>query len=401
MLPFTKKNIKFVSAIKKRIREDELTKLRVKHDLWYKAFEKQEGNKVWLDGKQYLMLSSNDYLGLGVDPRVREAARDALHIWGTSPTGSRFANGSRYYHQELEEQIADFLDQEACHVHSAGYLSCVASVSCFLGKGDVALVDKNVHSSLWEGLRLSMATIEKFAHNSLASLEEELSFVFHDRKKLIVVEGVYSMEGHVCPLDKVVGLAQKYDCFLVLDDAHGFGVLGDRGQGTADFFGVEDSVDVICGSFSKSLASTGGFVAGDKELIDFLRTYSKQTIFSAAINPTQAAIASKALEIHQNEPEHLERLWQNTRRYHALLESLGLDFWESKTPAVPIVAGNKERAYFFSERLKEKGVYANLILPPGVPPGKELIRTAISASFNDEDMERIEEAVTYAAKALV
>jgi 8-amino-7-oxononanoate synthase len=400
MLPFKKQKPPFVSAIKKRILNDDLTKLRVKHDLWYQAFERQERNKVWLKGKQYIMLSSNDYLGLGFDLRVREAAREALDIWGTSPTGSRFANGSRFYHQELEEKMAAFLGKESCHIHSAGYLSCVAAVSCFVGKGDVALVDRNVHSSLWDGLKLSMATIEKYGHNNTASLEEELSYVGADRKKMIVTEGVYSMEGHISPLGQMVEIAQRNDCFLVLDDAHGFGVMGNQGKGTAEHFGVTDGVDVICGSFSKSLASTGGFIAGDREVIDYLRTYSKQTIFSAAINPTQAAIASKALEIHLEEPEHLERLWQNTRRYHAMLENLGLDYWKSQTPAVPIVAGTKERAYFFSERLKEKGVYANIIIPPGVPPGKELVRTAMSASFSDDDMQRIEEAISYAAKAL-
>ena len=400
MLPFIKKKTQFISSIKKRILSDELTKLRVKHDLWYQPFERQEGNKVWLKGKEYLMLSSNDYLGLGFDPRVREAAREALNQWGTSPTGSRFANGSRGYHRELEEQIAEFLGKGACHVHSAGYLSCVASVSCFVSKGDVALVDRNVHSSLWEGLRLSAATIEKFRHNSPASLEEELSFIPADRKKMLVFEGVYSMEGHVAPVDEFVAIAQKNDCFVVLDDANGFGVLGDQGRGTADHFDATDQVDVISGSFSKSLASTGGFVAGDKAIIDYLRTYSKQTIFSAAINPTQAAIASKALEIHQEESHYYERLWTNTRRYHAFLKDLGLDYWDSETPAVPIVAGTKERAYFFSQRLMEKGVYANIIIPPGVPPGKDLVRTAMSASFTESDMQRIEEAITYAAKAL-
>ena len=400
MLPLSKKKIEFVSSIKQRILADELTKLRVKHDLWYQTFEKQEGNKVWLNEKKFIMLSSNDYLGLGFDPRVKEAAREALDKWGTSPTGSRFANGSRYYHQEFEEELADFLGQESCHIHSAGYLSCVAAVSCFVGKGDVVLVDRNVHSSLWEGLKLSMASFEKFCHNSAESLEEELSFIDPGRKKMLVAEGVYSMEGHIAPLDQFVDIAQRNDCFIVLDDAHGFGVLGREGRGTGDHFGVQNSLDVICGSFSKSLASTGGFVAGDREIIDFLRTYSKQTIFSAAINPTQTAIARRALEIHRQEPEHLERLWENTRRYHGLLESLGLDYWESQTPAVPIVAGCKERAYFFTERLKEKGVYANMIIPPGVPPGKDLARTAMSASFSEEDMQQIEEAITYASTAL-
>ena len=400
MLPFKKKKPAFQSSIKRRIHRDELTQVRVKHDVYYKAFDKQERNKVWLDGKQYLMLSSNDYLGLGFDLRVKEAAKDALDMWGTSPTGSRLANGSRYYHQELEEQLADFLGKEACHVHSAGYLSCVASVSCFVGKGDVVLVDRNVHSSLWDGLKLSMATVEKFSHNNPASLEEELSYVEETKKKMLVIEGVYSMEGHVAPLDRFVEIGQRHDCFIVVDDAHGFGVLGNQGRGTVDHFEVTDAVDVISGSLSKSLASTGGFVAGDRDVIEYMRTYSKQTIFSAAISPSQAAVASKALEIHLEEPEHLERLWSNTRRYHAFLKNLGLDFWESETPATPIVAGSKERAYFFAKRLNEKGVYANIIIPPGVPPGKELVRTAVSASFSDADMDRVEEAITYAAKAL-
>lgn len=401
MLPFKKEKPAFVSSIKKRILQDELTKLRLKHDLWYQAFERQERNKVWLDGKQYLMLSSNDYLGLGFDLRVKEAAKEALDNWGTSPTGSRFANGSRDYHRALEEQLADFLGKEACHIHSAGYLSCVAAVSCFVGKGDVALVDRNVHSSLWEGLRLSMATIEKYGHNNPASLEEELSYVDPARKKMIVTEGVYSMEGHISPLDRVVEIARRHDCFVVVDDAHGVGVLGRQGRGTPDQFRVTDGVDIICGSFSKALASTGGFLAGDRELIEYLRTYSKQTIFSAAINPTQAAIASKVLEILQEEPEHLERLWSNTHRYHQILKDLDLDTWNSEAPAVPIVAGSKERAYFFSRRLMEKGVYANIIIPPGVPPGKELVRTAMSASFSEEDMQRVEEALAYAAKAQI
>ncbi len=386
--------------MEKRILEDDNTRLRLKYDLWYKAFEKQEGNKVWLDGKELLMLSSNDYLGLGFDPRVREAAKTAIDKWGTSPTGSRLANGSRGYHIELEEQVADFLGKEACHVSVAGYISCVSSVASFVGKGDVVLVDRNVHSSLWDGLRLSMATVDKFSHNNPADLLEALSYVDEDRKKLLVVEGVYSMEGHVGRLDEFAKIARENDCMMVVDDAHGFCVMGNGGAGTAHHFGVQDDVDVISGSFSKSLASTGGFVAGDKAVIDYLRTHSKQTIFSAALSPSQAAIASKALEIQIAEPEYRERLWKNTERFRKLLEGLGLDHWDSETPAIPIVLGKKEKAYYFAKRLREKGVYANMIIPPGVPPGKDMIRTAMSASFNEEDMQRIEEAVTYAAKAI-
>lgn len=399
-MPFFSKNKGgFESSLKKRIVADDITRLRLKYDLWYQSFDRQEGNKVWLDGRELLMLSSNDYLGLAYDPRVREAARDALMEWGTSSTGSRISNGSRRYHSELEEQLAEFLGKEACHIHSAGYLSCLASASAFVGKGDVILVDRNVHSSLWDGIRLSMASIERFFHNDPADLENVLSYVDAHRKKMLVVEGVYSMEGHLSPLRKWVKIASEHDCFILLDDAHGFGVMGEQGRGTAHHFGVEDQIDVICGSFSKSLASTGGFIAADRSVIEYLRTYSKQTIFSAALSPSQASAAAKALEIQRQEPEHLQRLWENTRRYLDFLEGLNLDYWQSQTPAVPILVGSKEKAYFFQQRLMERGVYANLVLPPAVPPGKDLIRTAISASFTAEDMDRIEDAIAYAAKA--
>ncbi len=397
---FSKNRGGFESSLKKRIVADDITRLRLKYDLWYQSFDRQEGNKVWLDGRELLMLSSNDYLGLAYDPRVWEAARDALMEWGTSPTGSRISNGSRRYHRELEEQLAEFLGKEACHIHSAGYLSCLASASTFVDKGDVILVDRNVHSSLWDGILLSRATIERFFHNDPADLRNVLSYVDPHRKKMLVIEGVYSMEGHLSPLPEWVEIASEHDCFIVLDDAHGFGVMGEQGRGTAHHFGVEDRIDLICGSFSKSLASTGGFIAADRSVIEYLRTYSKQTIFSAALSPSQAAAAAKALEIQRGEPEHLQRLWENTRRYLDFLESLKLDYWQSQTPAVPILVGSREKAYFFQKRLIDKGVYANLVIPPAVPPGKDLIRTAISASFTPEDMDRLEDAVAHAAKAL-
>jgi len=395
---FSKKKT-YRNSLLKKIHEDENTRLRLKYDLWYKVFDKQVGNKVWADGREYLMLSSNDYLGLGFDPRVLEASTAAMKEWGASPTGSRLSNGSRRYHIELEEKLADFLGKEACHISVAGYISCVSGVSGFVEKGDVILVDRNVHSSLWDGARLSMAKLEKFSHNKPDDLLEVLQYVDEQRKKMLLIEGVYSMEGHVAPLDRFAAIAEEKDLFVVLDDAHGFGVMG-QGHGTAHHFGVTEGVDVICGSFSKALSSTGGFVAGDRATIEFLRTYSKQTIFSAALSPGQAAAASAALDILKSEPEHVERLWANTRRFHQLLEDLGLDSWGSETPAVPIVIGGKEKCYMFKKRLLDKGVYANMIIPPGVPPGKDLIRTAISASFTDSDMDLIEEAVTYAAKIL-
>ena len=218
--------------------------------------------------------------------------------------------------------------------------------------------------------------------------------------KMLVVEGVYSMEGHIARLPELCEIAEEHGCFTVLDDAHGFGVLGRQGRGTVDHFGLNDSVDLICGSLSKSLASTGGFVAASKEVIDFLRTHSKQTIFSAAISPSQAACAQASLEIMQTEPEHLERLWANTKKYRAMLKGMGFDLWESETPAVPIVLGSKERVYPFWKALLEKGVFTVMATSPAVPAGKDLIRTAVSAMHTDEQLEKIAAAMAYAAKKL-
>ena len=353
-----------------------------------------------LGGRELIMLSSNDYLGLTTHPKVMEAAEKALRIWGSSTTGARLSNGSRRYHRELEEALAAFLGKEACHVTSAGYLSCLSAVAGFATRGDVVLVDKNIHSCIWDGIRLSYATMERFSHNSPTDLREVLRFTDAEAAKLLVIEGVYSMEGHIAPLPDFLEAAEGHGCFVVLDDAHGLGVLGHQGRGTADHFGVGDQIDIICGSLSKSLSSTGGFVAGSTDTIEYLRTHSKQTIFSAAISPVQAACAQAALDIMQDEPEHLERLWTNTRRYRTLLEDLNLDTWGSETPALPVVLGSRERAYMFWKALMEEGVFTVMSIAPGVPPGKDLIRTAISAAHTDEDFERIEAAFQNAVRKI-
>ncbi|GAB1488541.1 pyridoxal phosphate-dependent aminotransferase family protein [Opitutaceae bacterium] len=396
-LSFFSKNKK---ALLDRCRDDYATKMRLKYAPYYHAIEYQKGTDIRLDGRDLIMLSSNDYLGLSFHPKVIEAGRAALLKWGTSTTGARPSNGSRSYHVELEEKLADFLGREACHVHAAGYLSCLSSVAAFAQKGDVILADKNIHSCLWEGIRLSMATTERFSHNNALDLREVASNIDPAVPKMLVIEGVYSMEGHVARLPEIMTVAEDYGCFTVLDDAHGFGVLGRQGRGTADHFGLGSKVDVICGSLSKSLASTGGFVAASREVIDYLRTNSKQTIFSAALSPSQAACAMAALDIMKSEPEHLERLWKNTKRYTEMLRSLGLDIWGTETPAVPVVLGSKEAVYRFWKALLEKGVFTVMSVAPAVPPGKDLIRTAISSMHTDEQIDRIGDAMAYAMKKL-
>jgi len=347
------------------------------------------------------MLSSNDYLGLTHHPRVVEAAQKALEQWGASSTGARLANGSRSYHEALEEKLADFLGVEACHITISGYTGCMSAICGFAQRGDLVLADKNIHSSLWSGIALSGAKLERFSHNNPADLEEALAHESKDIAKMLVIEGIYSMEGHICPLPDFLEVARKHNCFTVLDDAHGLGVLGIEGRGTASHFGLSSkSLDITCGSFSKSLASTGGFIAGDQYLIEYMKSHARPAIFSAALSPAQVAAASTALDILQEEPEHLQKLWENVDRYNAILQDLKLDTWESQTPAIPIVLGSKDRAYFFWKALKEKGIFTIISVAPGVPPGKDLIRTAISARHTDEDFEKIEEALRYASKKI-
>ena len=383
------------SPLWKRIRSDDSTRLRLKYDTYYHIFDRQEGTRVFKDGKEFIMLSSNDYLGLSHHPKIKEAGIEAIKKWGSSTTGARLANGGRIFHQELEEKLADFLGKEACHVYSAGYLACASAITGFAERKDLILADKNLHSSLWSGIQLSGARCERFAHNNPSHAAEILGYKETDNN-IFVLEGVYSMEGHIAKLPEFVKIAQEHKAFVILDDAHGFGVLGKNGRGTANHFGMTEQVDVLCASFSKSLAGAGGFVASTKEGIDYMRSHSKQTIFSAALSPASCACAQAALEIMQNEPEHQERLFKNLERYRGILANLELDTWESETPAIPIVLGEKEKVYYFWKALLEKGIYAIISIAPGVPPGKDLIRTAISASHTEEDLDRIEEGMTYA-----
>ena len=383
-----------------RCSDDYATKMRLKYAPYYHAMESQQGTRIRLNGKDMIMLSSNDYLGLSFHPKVIEAGRAAMTTWGTSTTGARPSNGSRAYHVELEQKLATFLGREACHVHAAGYLSCLTSITSFAQKGDLILADKNIHSCLWDGIRLSMAQVERFSHNNPSDLREVLAASDPKAPKMLVIEGVYSMEGHITRLPELLEVAEEYACTVVIDDAHGFGVLGRGGRGTVEHFGANDKVDIICGSLSKSLASTGGFVAASREVIEYLRTHSKQTIFSAAVSPSQAAVAVSALEVMQTEPQHLERLWKNTQRYRDILSNLKLDTWGSETPAIPIVLGTRERAYRFWEALLEKGVFTVMSIAPAVPAGKDLIRTAISALHTDQQLEQVADAMAYAVKKL-
>ena len=386
------------NSLAERCSSDDITKLRLKYQPYYHHFDRQEGSHVWLDGKELVLLSNNDYLGLSHHPKVVEAGQQALKDWGSSSTGSRIANGSRSYHRKLEEKLAAFLGKEDCHIHAAGYLSCMSAIQSFAQRGDTIYVDKNVHSCLWTGIATTLADVEKFSHNKPSSFANALSYHSGKQAKMLVFEGVYSMEGHIAPAKELLEIAAANDCFSVLDDAHGFGVLGRQGRGTADHLNLTDQVDIICGSLSKAMASTGGFVAGDRALIEYLRSHSKQTIFSAAVSPSQPYCAGAALDLMQSEPEHLERMWSSTQKYKAMLSELGFDTWGSQTPAVPIVVGEKRAAYQIWKMLIKEGVFTTVSLPPAVPPKKDLIRTAITAGHSDADIDIIATAFSKVAK---
>jgi 7-keto-8-aminopelargonate synthetase-like enzyme len=334
-----------------------------------------------------VMMSSNEYLGLSGHPKVKKASCDAIAEWGTSPCGSRLANGSRQYHVDLEDALAEFLGYEACHVTSAGYLACMAPLSTLVRRGDALIVDKSIHSALWDGTVLSNADVERFNHEDIPGLEQVLKSLSPSQSKAIAIDGVYSMEGHLASLPQIVDLAEKYKAITIIDDAHGFGVLGRQGRGTADHYGVTKRVEVNAGSFSKSLASTGGFIAGSKQVIEYLRSHCRQIIFSAGLPASQAASALAALRVMQDEPEHHQRLMENAAYYRAGLKNLGVDYWNSATPGHCIVLGDKEKCYRVWMMLWEAGFFTVMAISPGVPAGKDLIRTSVTAAHTKEHID--------------
>ena len=343
-------------------------------------------------------MATNEYLGLSAHPKVLEAVHAASLKWGTSPCGSRLANGSRAYHIELEEALANFLGKEACHVFAAGYLACVSSISSIAKRGDAVIVDPSIHSSLWDGVLLSGAKVERFHHNDMDALGTLLTQLDPKQPKMIVVDGVYSMEGHIAPLPRLVELAEEFQATLVVDEAHSVGILGRQGRGVSDQFGVTDKVDLIAGSFSKAFGSTGGFIAASTAVVEYLRTNSRQIVFSAALGAPAAAGAKAALALMQSEPEHAERMWANYKHMRSILESLGLDFWQSPTPALPILIGNTERAFKMWQSLWEQGFFTVISVPPGVPIGKEMLRCAVSALHTTDQLDRFGDALKVAMK---
>ncbi len=354
---------------------------------YFREISSAQDPVVIIDGKEVVMLGSNSYLGLTTHPEVKRAAVEAIEKYGTGCAGSRFLNGTLDIHMRLEEELAELVGKEAALVFSTGFQTNLGSISALVGKGEFVITDKLDHASIIDGARLSFGRMVKFNHNDMQDLERVLSQLPQGKGKLIVVDGVFSMEGDIARLPEIVELSERYGAAVMVDDAHGIGVLGKCGAGTSDHFGLTDRVHIIMGTFSKSLASLGGFVASDKDTIEYLKHHSRALIFSASIPPANAAAVRAALKIMKREPERIEKLWENTRRMKEGLESLGFHTGGSETPIIPVRVGDTVSTFTACVMLQEEGVFVNPVVPPAVPEGDCLIRVSLMATHSFEHID--------------
>ena len=347
-----------------------------------------EGTVAWVGDHRLIMIGSNNYLGLTMHPKVRQAAQDAIEQYGTSCTGSRFLNGTLELHIELEKRLAEFVGKEATLVFSTGYQTNVGTISALVGRGDFAITDKEDHASILDGCRLSYGKMRRFAHNDLAGLERVLSELPEQAGKLVIVDGVFSMGGDIAPLPDLIEVCHRNGARLMVDDAHSIGVLG-GGRGTAAYYGVTDQVDLIMGTFSKSFASLGGFIAGDAEVIHYIQHHARSLIFSASIPPANAAAALAALEVMIAEPERAQRVMEIGERMRRGFRELGFNVGHSQTPIVPVVFGEDMTTFRAWKMLFDAGVYTNPVISPAVPEGQALLRTSYIATHTDEQLETV------------
>ena len=361
--------------------------------------ESAGGTNVVIDGRRMVMAGSNNYLGLTHDPRVVEAAQRAVRDFGTGCTGSRFLNGTLRIHEEMEERLADFLKMEACITSGTGFQTNFGLLGALCGREDVIFGDRDNHASIIDGCRLSFAKLYKYRHNDVLDLERLLGStrVPDDGGRLIITDGVFSMLGDLAPLPEIVELAKRYDARTVVDDAHGLGVLGEGGRGTCEHFGVLGDVDIIVGTFSKSFACLGGFIAGPRKVIDTLKHTSRSIIFSASMTPSSVATVLACLDIIHAEPERRERLWRHVERMKVGLESLGLEVVAGGSPILSVVTGDETTTMEANRLLFEQGVFVNAVLPPAAPPGQSLLRTSYMATHSEDDLDRILEAFRHVA----
>ncbi len=355
---------------------------------YFRAIQSEPDREVIIGGKKLLMLGSNNYLGLTTHPKLKERAIAAIQKYGTGCTGSRFLNGTLDLHEELEAKLAKFFGKEDCIVFSTGFQTNLGVISALVRRGDVAITDKLDHASIVDGCRLSFGQVKRFIHNDMEDLEKVLRSIKGNKGKLIIVDGIFSMEGDIANLPEIVYLAKKYGCRVMVDDAHAVGVLGKNGRGTAEYFNLESEVELIMGTFSKSFATIGGFVVGEKKVITFIRHQARSLIFSASIPPPAVATVLAALEIMEEEPERRERLWQNTNKMLKGLKEMGYNTGNSCTPIIPIIIGDDYKTIQFWHSLYEAGLFTNPVIPPAVPSGRSLIRTSYMATHTEKELNK-------------
>jgi 8-amino-7-oxononanoate synthase len=366
---------------------------------YFRVIESQQDPVVIMDGKEVIMCGSNNYLGLASHPKVKEAAVAAVMKYGTGCAGSRYLNGTLDIHIALEEKLADFFRKKSALVYATGYQTNLGVISALVDRGEIAINDRYNHASIVDGCRLSFGEMKKFKHNDPEDLDRLLEKC-RDKNKLVIVDGVFSMEGDISPLPEIVKLKEKHDFGLMVDDAHGVGVLGKTGRGTCEHFDIEDEVDIIMGTYSKSLATIGGFVASSEEIVDYLKHLSRSMIFSASLAPALVAAVSTALDIIDQEPERREQLWKNTDRMMEGFRSYGFDVGDAATPIIPIVVGEDLLAFQFALMLQEEGVFANPVVSPATPPGRAIIRTSYMATHTDEHLDLVLEAFVKVGRAV-
>ncbi|MDQ1239931.1 MAG: 8-amino-7-oxononanoate synthase [Thermodesulfobacteriota bacterium] len=367
---------------------------------YFKAISKLNGPHVIIDGKDMIMVGSNNYLGLTTHPKVRQAAMEALAEFGTSCSGSRFLNGTLELHEELEASLARFVGKQSAQVFSTGFQTNQGAIAPLLGRGDCVIIDRLVHASVVEGVRLGFGKVSRFRHSDVSSLRKHLEACPPNQGILVIVDGVYSMEGDITPLPEIVEACKEFGARIMVDDAHGIGVLGERGSGTLEHFGLIEEVDLVMGTFSKSLASLGGFIAGDARVISYIKHHSRALIFSASMPPSAIAAVKAALEVIEAEPEIRERLWENTRFLLREIRGLGFDTGPTQTPVVPLIIGDDILTAMSWRRLFEEGIFTNCVIAPAVPQGAQRIRMCLMATHSREDLEKVVEACAKVGREL-
>ncbi len=390
-----------MSDILEKCRNYKDAKLAMKMGIYgyFQPIESAQGPEVMLGGKKYIMAGSNNYLGLADDPEMKKAAAEAALKYGTGCAGSRFLNGNTIFHDQLEQRLARFKRKEAGLLFSTGYQMNLGVVSCLVKKGDYAIVDKLDHASILDGVKLSDGEMVRFKHNDPADLDRVLSKLPEESGKLIIVDGVFSMEGDICPLPDIVKIAKKYGARIIVDDAHATGIIGKTGRGTCEYFGLENGeVDLVVGTCSKTFATVGGFVVGDADVIHYIRHNARSQIFSAALPPASVASINKALELIENDTSRRDNLFRMTDNLKKGLRELGYDLGHSTTPVIPVHVGSNENCFKMWRALHELGIFSNPVVSPAVPPGHALMRLTLMATHTDEHVQKIIEAFAKAGR---